>query len=117
MFSEQELLHTFIRATLKNRMKWTTDITNAEAAITEMRDNDLVVTFFYDKMQATFALFYNVETELVRFVIFDLNGDWLYEIDSEDEQDGEQVRTLFDVVSRQMSGVASIIDSVIADFS
>ncbi|MEE1130973.1 MAG: hypothetical protein UHX00_04995 [Caryophanon sp.] len=117
MYSEHALLNTFIHATLKNRMKWTTDTTNIEAALSEMRSDDIVLTFFYDKMQATFALLFNEETELVRFMLFDAHGDWLYEIDSDDEQDGELVRTLFDVVGRQMSGVASIIDSVIHDFS
>lgn len=117
MYSEHELLHTLIEATLKNRLQWTTDITNAQQSIEEMRGNDIVVTFYYEKKQATFALFYNVETELVRLVLFDVNGDWLYEIDSEDEQDGTLIATLFDVASRQMSGVAAIVQSVIHDFS
>lgn len=117
MYSEQALLQTLIEATLKNRMQWLTDTSMAQQAIDEIRDNDIVVTFYYEKHQYTLAVFYNEETTLTRLVFFDMLGEWVYEIDSEDEQDGNQVAILFDVISRQMTGVAEVIHSLISDFS
>lgn len=117
MFSEQPVLQTLIEATLKNRLQWTIDTSTAAATIAETRGEDIVVTYYYEKKKATLALFFNEETEHTRFVFLDATGDWLYEIDSDDEQDGKLVRTLFDVAVRQMSGVADIIQHLLHDFS